>query len=344
MQYNNKSNTAGLILGLTFFIGGVQTVHAAGTESGITISNSATVDYQVGGVDQTQLTSNAAEFVVDNRVDLTVANPSGTSVVPNSTAQALTFTVTNTGNTEQGYSLSAANTGGDDFDMTNVAIYIEDGTTPGFQSAEDTQYSAGANASDLAADTSTTVYVVADTPATALDGEAADIVLTATTLDAGTSAITVETVGANNAGAVDVVFGDGAGAADAASDGIHSAIGTYTVTSAALTVSKSVAVTDDPFNGTTDPKAIPGATMRYTIDVQNGSTTTAADNVVLVDAPPANTSYEVGTITLNGAAKTDGAGDDEADFNGTNANAVTVTIPTVAAGGTATITFDVTID
>ena len=145
-----------------------------------------------------------------------------------------------------------------------------------------------------------------------------------------------------------LVLGDGAGDTDAANDGAFSDTGAYRVVSAALTVTKSVAIISDPFNGTgANRKAIPGAVMRYTISVQNTSTTTAATSVVVVDAPPANTTYDTGTITLNAAAQTDAddsPGTDNSDYGITNANAVTVTIPTLAASSTATVTFDVTID
>ena len=44
------------------------------------------------------------------------------------------------------------------------------------------------------------------------------------------------------------------------------------------------------------------------------------------------------------APQSDAADVDEGDFNDTNANTVTVNIGTLAAGATATITFQVTID
>ncbi len=343
MQYNNKRNVTGLLIALALFGGGMQAAHAVGTASGTNISNTATVDYLVGGIAQTQITSNAAQFVVDNRVDLTVADSTATyvDVVPGAAGQVLTFTVTNTGNTAQDYSLAAAAGadpygGTDNFNATGVAVFVESGVTAGYQAAEDT----ATFIDELAADGVATVYIVADIPVAQVNGDIAAYSLTATTHDAGAvglGAATAATAGANTA-AVDVVFGD------AANDGLEAATGAYRVASAALTVTKSVAVVSDPFNGATNPKAIPGATMRYTVAVQNTSATTAADSVVLVDTPPANTTYAPGTITLGAVGKTDAAGDDEADFNVTNANAVTVTVPSVAAGTTATITFDVTIN
>ena len=354
MQYLNTRKAIGLIVALAFFIGGSHTALAVGTASNTTINNTATVDYQVGGINQTQLTSNTASFVVDNRVDLTVAESNTTyvDVVPGATAQVLTFTVSNTGNTTQDFGLAAAAGsdpfgGTDNFNATGVAVYVEDGTTVGYQAAEDT----ATYIDELAADGTATVYIVADIPVAQANGDIAAYTLTATTRDGGgvgvQGNVTANDSGSGNTAGVDVVWGDGAGDTDAATDGAFSDTGAYRVVSAALTVTKSVAIISDPFNLAVNPKAIPGATMRYTITVQNTSATTAATSVVIVDAPPANTTYTAATITLNAAAQTDAddsPGTDNSDFNVTNAGAVTVTIPTLAASSTATVTFDVTID
>ncbi len=48
MQYVNTRRTGGLLLALGLFAGGTQTALAVGTQSGEIISNTATVDYQVG--------------------------------------------------------------------------------------------------------------------------------------------------------------------------------------------------------------------------------------------------------------------------------------------------------
>ena len=93
----------------------------------------------------------AVDFLVDNRVDLTVVNTdagNNVNVIPGSANQVLTYTVTNTGNTTQGYLLTTdiptAN-----IPMGSVEIWIEDGTTPGYQAAEDILYVGGTNAGDL---------------------------------------------------------------------------------------------------------------------------------------------------------------------------------------------------
>src|SRR5262245_9977988 len=92
-------------------LGVLQGAYANGTASGTTISNQATVDYSVCGVSQAQITSAAASFVVDTRIDFTVSEVSGgaTPTHPGQTNVVATFSVTNTGNSTQGYVLTVVN-------------------------------------------------------------------------------------------------------------------------------------------------------------------------------------------------------------------------------------------
>ena len=58
----------------------VQDAVAAGTVANTTISNTATVNYTVGGVAQTPITSNTSTFLVDRKVNLNVT--AGTAPPP----------------------------------------------------------------------------------------------------------------------------------------------------------------------------------------------------------------------------------------------------------------------
>lgn len=63
---------------------------------------------------------------------------------------------------------------------------------------------------------------------------------------------------------------------------------------ATLAIAKSSTLVSDPVNGTTNPKAIPGAVVRYSFTVQNsGPTATDSNSVFIVDSLPAQIS--VGT-------------------------------------------------
>lgn len=357
MQYLNMRKAIGLFLALAFFAGGTQTAFAVGTASGTVISNTATVDYDVGGNARTA-SSVAVDFTVDNRVDLTVANldaGNNVNVTPSSTNQVLTYTVTNTGNTTQGYLLTV------DIPTANIpmgaaAIWIDTNGNGIWEGApNDTLYTAATNAGDLdpnsavpGADTMT-VFIVADTPAAAADGTIDDVRLVAQTTDAGTNTVTVAS-GAPDPDplVVDVVFADAAGtSSDAPNDGQHSAAATYTVSSATLTAAKVIANVNDEFNGD-GGFAIPGAVVRYQITITNGGTGSVdADTVVVSDPIPANTkacvaagtrctaadlpTFAAGTSGLTGVA-----------FEYSNDNGATWTyVPTADAQGADTAVTDI---
>ncbi len=318
-----------------------QSAQAAGTVAGTTVTNTATVNFDVGGVPQTAV-QGVATFVVDDKVNLTVTNNSGATVVPGSTNQVLAFTLQNTGNKTHGYSLAAWLGGG--ITMNNVRIY-RDVNGDGNFDVGDTLYTGGTNSGDLAPDATARFLIVADTPGSATNGQVSNYRLIATTLNAGTTTVT-----ANDNAIVDdkdtqqVVFADTAGPADANRDGAHSATGTYTVSTATLTVTKTSTVISDPFNGVTNPKRIPGAVVRYSIVVTNSGAANAT-NVVVRDGIPANTTYAASTITLNAVGQTDAGGDDSGDMGATNPGEVTVAVGALAsAGGSATVTFDVTVN
>lgn len=62
---------------------------------------------------------------------------------------------------------------------------------------------------------------------------------------------------------------------------------TRRATNATLTVLKSSTLLSDPVNGSTDPKAIPGAILRYTFAVSNtGSVAVDSNSVILIDTLP----------------------------------------------------------
>jgi uncharacterized repeat protein (TIGR01451 family) len=86
-----------------------------------------------------------------------------------------------------------------------------------------------------------------------------------------------------------------------------------------ISVTKVSSVISDPVNGTTNPKAIPGALMEYCILVSNTGTATLT-NIVASDTLPANFTYAAGTMTSGsncGSATTaeddNNAGADESD-------------------------------
>lgn len=113
----------------------------------------------------------------------------------------------------------------------------------------------------------------------------------------------------------------------------------------AIAVSKSSTVLSDPVNGTTNPKMIPGAQVRYCIIVTNPASNPTATSVALSDplgALPAT--YVAGSLRINGSA-TSGTCNADGSAGGTvSADTVSATLSDIPAGGTRTTYFDVTVN
>ena len=161
--------TTGGIAVLLSLLAGVQVAHATGTTAGTSVSNTATVNYNVGGVAQAPVTSAPTSFVVDNKIDLTVTEVGGvaTTVVPGQTAAVLTYLVSNTGNSPQGYQLSASNLGGtvlftrtDNADFAGYSVFVDSNANGVYNAGVD----AAANIDSLAKDASVAVFVVVNIP------------------------------------------------------------------------------------------------------------------------------------------------------------------------------------
>lgn len=104
----------------------------------------------------------------------------------------------------------------------------------------------------------------------------------------------------------------------------------FSVQRAAITVAKTSTVLNDPVNGATNPKMIPGATIQYCILVSNAGPATAT-TVVATDTLPIQMSYVAGTMrsgaTCAGAATVEddnNSGTDESDPVGASFSSGTV--------------------
>lgn len=337
--------------GVTIALLGATPAFAVGTDAGSSIVNTATINYQVGGVAQTALTASNT-IVVDRKVNLTVVElgTTTTSVVPGQTQAATTFTVTNTTNATIDIGLGAANLvggaaphgGTDVFNPGAFTLYLDDG---------DNVFDAGDTVitylDEVPEDAARVVHVVTSISAAQTNGQIAAISLTGTAKASGTigteGAVITATAGANTA-AMDTVLADAAGTDDAAFDGRHSARDDYTVSAPVLTVTKLSRVVSDPVNGTTNPKMIPGAVVEYCIVVANAAGGAAASSVVITDSVPTQTSYlaafgvRTGGTAVTGSTCTPGAG------TGTYAApVVTGNLGTINAGTQQTVVFQATI-
>ncbi|WP_293884295.1 hypothetical protein [Sphingomonas sp.] len=322
---------------------------AAGTAAGSNIVNNVVVNYNVGAVAQTAINASNT-FVVDRKITLTVA-PVGTTttnVSPGQMAAVTTFTVTNTSNATLDFGLSLAQQvggaaphgGTDNFDVTSPIFYLDNGDGT-FNAATDTVIT---YLDEVAADSSKTVFVVVNIPIGRATNDVAAVTLTAQADNGGTAgsqgAVLTETVGANTA-LMDTVFADTAGATDAARDGLFSAKNDYTVSAAALSVTKTATIVSDPLNGTTNPKMIPGAVVSYCILVSNAAGGADASGVAISDPLPSQTTYDGTGIFINSTAGTCSGGTNSGTIAGTT---VSGTISTVPAGTTRTLYFRTTIN
>jgi len=291
------------------------------------------------------------------------------AIIPGATNQVMSFTVRNEGNTVQDYSLAATPSAGTvfslthDFDANNVRVFVDNGDST-FNVADDTR----TYIDELAADDYVWVFVVSDFPLTGIDdGEGSLYDLTAQTATGGTADTQGADITTDDSAAVwdmatvQIVFADAAGVSDGQYDAQHSAVGAYLVTTAALTVTKTSLVVYDPiigdYNGTTIfPKAIPGARVQYSIDIDNTGTSDA-DAVAVVDEIPANTYFVVGSVSTTPAVgpgvTIEYANDDPATWGYTPVDSgdgsdhtvtfVRVTFNTVAAAGSSQAIFEVLI-
>ena len=345
--------------------------NAQNTLAGTSINNRATVNYSVGGFAQAPIESSPGgnvtpgvgagtdtSFLVDNKINLTVSEVSGsaTVVTPGMANQVLEFTVTNSGNSPQGYQLTLAEEvgttlafGGPDnanIGLANIGVRVDNGNN---------SYDAGdtATAIDvLNPNTSIRVFVLATptVPLTLINGNNININLQARAAVPGTNGGTleVESPGANLPNSIEILF------ADTGRDATESASDQFTVVSAGLTITKVQSVLSDPFLSAS-PRAIPGANVEYTITIANTSTTTAATGVSLSDAIPANTTiltnqYGGGDVGITGGSVptcTADAGDADVDGCGITAGALTVStavLGDVAASASKQVRFQVTIN
>ena len=279
------------------------TAFAGGTSAGTNVTNTFTLDYQVSGVDQPQITNDGAPgndaptaFTVDRLVDLTVALTSNETVAPGAQDQELVFSVTNDGNDTHAYALSIVNESGDEFSATGTTLfyYIDDGDgifEPGGDDAAAVAYN-GSSTPDLAPDATLWVAIQGDIPSTGVsDGDTDVLSLVADTLDAGTTtATTGDSDGNTMTGTAENVLADGTGTSnEVANAGDHSASGSFVIGSAALTGVKTVSVFSEDGTGCAtipgtpavgDQYSVPGACVEYVITVENTGSVDATSVVV----------------------------------------------------------------
>jgi len=308
---------------------------SAGTSAGTTIFNSASVNYSIG-LDTFVKTSPSTSIMVIEVLDasLTWQDAAPVSVGDSAADQVLTFRLTNIGNgTEQFRLTSQSNLTGDDFNPipSGAGIYLDSNGNDIYDPGIDEPYSPGVNDPQLAADVFRTVFILSDIPVGLTAGATGDSRLEAIAVSGGSG----------TPGFLHPNAGDGnIDAVDGSSGGLTDALGTYVVSDVSVVLVKSAVVTD-PDNGN---QPITGATITYTILV-TVSGVGSAENIVISDPIPVNTSYTPATLRLDTVALTDEADGDAGDVSVTAPGTVTVNLGDMAGGSpTRSIEFSVLID
>jgi uncharacterized repeat protein (TIGR01451 family) len=318
---------------LTALVLSPRDARAFGTAAGTVVTNTVTVNATVGGAPVAL--SATTSFTVAERIDLTLTwqDAASVPVAVGQTNAVTAYLLTNIGNGNDSYTLSATGTGigGDQFDPTVTALYLDTNGNDTFDLGTDTLYSTGTGT--IAADGSRTVFVLSTIPSTTLNtGDLGIVQLVATSVTgAGPAGTIVAGAGENG---TDAVIGT--------SQGTQTAAGSYVITSLTTVNVVKTATVSDPFGGS---RPQPGATIHYTLTVTVSGVGTA-NSVVITDAVPANTNYTGGTLTLDGITLGDTNSDGDAgDVGFTTPGTVTVSLGTMTSASPArVITFDVTID
>ena len=329
---------------------------AAGTLSGTNVDSTASLSFTVNGATSEVTSTNS--YKVDNKVDLTVStvDTQAVTVGPDATNVLLTYKVKNDGNTVQDFILSslttsttvfsAGNAVTDDYDLTNVRVFVDANSNGVYDEGTDVE----TYIDELEPDADITVFIVADVPTDALNDAIAIYDLQAQVAQ-GETAGTQGTVIANDhsgqaddAASVQIVFADGQGTTDVQHDGIFSSADAWKIVTADVTVSKNSIVVSDPVNGTTNPKRIPGAVVRYCYIVENAAGGAEATGALITDILNPDvldlSASTVVTYSGSGTCTCDAADADITGNNGAlgqNPNAqgeVKVDFDTVAGGTT----------
>ncbi|NPA59808.1 MAG: hypothetical protein GXO30_05015 [Epsilonproteobacteria bacterium] len=270
-------------------------IFASGTVAGTQIQNTATLTYNVG--DQEKTVEAAANFLVDDKVNVvsTTVDTQAVTASTGSTNVVLTFKVRNDGNSVHDFLISSltnsskafvgtSNEVTDSNNADNVRIYVDNGDDT-FNPDEDTE----TYIDELAPDEEKTVFIVADIPDDAADGDIAVYDLQVQVAEGGASGTQGEAITSDDSDEADavntvqIVFADGAGTIDAEHDGKFSSTDAYKMITATVTIIKNSIVLSDPVNDTTNPKRIPGAVVRYCFIVENTGSSDATDVLVTDD-------------------------------------------------------------
>ena len=283
-----------------------QQAYAVGTDAGLTVSNTTSVVYDVGGNTQPAVVSNQADFIVDRRVDFSLDADGAHEVVsPDGSAISFDFTLQNDSNSTM------------DFEITLLQL-----DPPGTVNGNDdtgaqvpSAVLATVYVDDILEDGNTVITVNAIADNTLSNGDIANIQVTAIARDpSGDSGNIIPladtSASPDNSGVIDNVLANAGPVPgeESAGDGII-------VQSAELVITKGYSVRWDPIN-LVDPnaKAIPGAVIEYLITIDNSAGAVAATDIVITDTIDALVQFVNAANNPEAPAEPYGGGTGNVDF------------------------------
>ncbi len=318
-------------------LGVVGSLSHAATAAGTQISNQATLTFSYGSGPVVSQQTNSVSFQVAQLIDVNVQSGEAGPVIAGSPdlRRAMSFLVTNTGNGPDILRLRRIDVlGGDQFDPrpSAVAIYIENGLAPGLQTSgpnADTPYVPGSNDLNLTAGEVRRVYLASDIDVNLANGaQGRSQMIAESTLPGAAAAQAGQGLAATRIAGVPAVVG--------ASRAQSQASWPYQISGLMLRADKEVIRVRDLQGGST---LVPGSVMTYRIRVSlQGSG--MASNVEFSDPLPPQTIYVPGTLKVAGAARTDAADADGAEFDGTQ---ITARLGNLSAPTQVDVEFDATV-
>lgn len=314
------------VMAIGAVIGCTSAAHATGVTAGTLIQNTASATYTSGASTGT-VQSNTVTIRVDELLDVAVAGLTSSPVPIGSSNVALGYSVTNTGNGPEAFNLAInPSVAGNNFDASVVSVAVDTNANGTYDSGVDQILGVGAPTQSLAPDATLRVFVLVNLPGGVSDGQTSQVRLTANAVTGtGTPGTTFAGQGQGGGNAV-------VGTSGATSNGLDSLIAQLS----SVSLAKSAAIAD-PFGGT---QPVPGAVVTYSL-VATVSGSGTADALRITDAIPTGTTYQTGTLTLQGAGLSDAS---DADAGTASAAGIDVNLGSVAGGSTRTVTFAVRIN
>ena len=318
-----RLTAASLLLSASF---GANAAHATGVAAGTQIANTATATYDSGSA-SVSIQSNTVTVRVDELLNVAVTSLSANPTAAAAGTTILTYQITNTGNGPESFDLSVdPAVSGNAFNPALQSIAYDTNGNGVYDPGTDNVLATGAPTPAIAPDNALTVFVLTTLPNTATDGQTGQVRLTATA-----------TTGSGTPGTV--FSGQGAGGGDAvvgASTALDDALATEIARLAAVNLTKS-AIILDPF-GTQQP--VPGAIVTYSLLAMVSGAGTAT-NLNVTDVIPTGTTYQIGTLTLDGTPLSDAV---DSDTGQASAAGIAVGLGTLAGGTSKTVAFKVKIN